>query len=137
MGPDGLNPLSMREPHSVHQCEVEGNLTACAMTNQMELWYGDTKAAEFFEVYGHCRPVGIEPLLKEFNPLTRNVVRDEEASDPFLDVFEYRRHEYVIRVYVPSEWGDQRKSQNAERDCIPLSELEVSDPVWTDTSVST
>ena len=107
MGPDGLHALSVCQSYSVHQREVERDLAARAMADQMKLGYGDTPVAKFLKIEGQRRCVGLETLLKICTPLTHDIVRNEEAFDPSFDVCGNRRGKYVVCVYVPGERSDQ------------------------------
>ena len=100
MRPNGLDALTVRQPNSVHQCDVEPNLTGADVSHKMELSDTTAEADKLREVYVVRREVGEEPALEVYTPLACNIVCNIEATETGFEAGEYSRKEGEVTVHL-------------------------------------
>lgn len=103
MGPNRLDTLPVRQPNPVHQRNVVWNLAAGAVSHEVELGHSGAVGGKLFEVEIEWWEVTRQAALEVHAPLAGNVVCDEEASDPHIEIIGDGRREGVVCVNVSVE----------------------------------
>ena len=73
------------------------------MSHKVELRHCDTVGGKFRKIEVEWREISRKPALKVHTPLACNVVCDEEARDPSVEVLSDRRRKDIICVDVSTE----------------------------------
>ena len=100
MRPNGLDALTVRQPDSVHQCDVVPNLTGADVSHKMELSDTTAEADKFRKVNVVWWEVGEEPALEVYTPLACNIVSNIEATETGLEGGKYSRKESEVAVHL-------------------------------------
>jgi hypothetical protein len=105
MRPDGLNALSVRHSYTIHVVEVEFRLTRRSVANDVELWNRDTEGLEGVYVERGRRNVVREALTQILTPLTTDVIRDNDVSNPGFHLIREGGRKGIINVNIPGREG--------------------------------
>lgn len=93
----------MRQPNSIHECDIETDLAAETVPHEMQLRYGSADGGEEGEINVEGWEIRRESALEIDYPLARDVVRNEDVTDPGLEEGKYCKYEGSVTIDISME----------------------------------